>query len=148
MHSLFTDNALEIDAPAATVWDVLTQPASADRWAQAFAQLDIRSDWALGSPVLWVQPDGKAAVEGKVTACEPGKLLRFTVADTSDAKRAMMGPEDGITFMIHEVDGMTTLRVRHGDFAVLGVLGEKYHSSTQEMWAKVLPLIKEMAETA
>ncbi len=146
MSPLFADQSVEISAPASAVWTILTDPRWANRWADAFAQATIESDWRLGNPVLWKKADGTVFVEGTVTAVEPAKILRFTVISTEDAHRALTrSAEDGITFMLTEKNGTTTLRVRHGDFSVLAD-GQEALRGTTEGWKKVLPMLQEWAE--
>lgn len=147
MPTLFADKTIGIDAPASAVWEVLTKPDEANRWARDFASMTIESDWTMGSPVLWKKDDGTTAVEGTVTALKPNELLRFTVADTSNPERAMMSEGDGITFELREQNGKTTLRVLHGDFSVLKD-GETYRDMTSQMWGRALPKLKERAERA
>ena len=53
--------------------------------------------------------------------------------------------EDGITFELVEENGMTTLHILQGDFSPMED-GEKYRDASAEIWDKVLPKIKEMAE--
>ena len=56
MPKLFVEKTIEINAPASTVWDVLTNPEQTSEWAPEFAggaEFRIESDWKLGSPVLW-----------------------------------------------------------------------------------------------
>ncbi len=146
MPKLFADNTADIDAPASLVWDVLTKNDYGNRWAFDFAQLHIESDWEFGSLVLWKKDDGTVAVEGKVIALEPQKLLRFTVIDTSNPQRELArSNDDGITFELSEQNGMTTLHVLHGDFSVLED-AEQALQGTMESWGKVLPQIKALTE--
>jgi len=144
MERLFADQTIEINAPAATVWDIITMEAVL--WGIAFAELRIVSDWEMGSPVLWQKNDGTIIVEGRVTALVPDALLRFTVIDTQNPDRELARQEDdGITFELTEHDGMTTLRVRHGDFSVLEN-AQQALEGTMEGWSKTLPAIKAAAE--
>ncbi|MEA2715653.1 MAG: hypothetical protein QOG91_681 [Candidatus Parcubacteria bacterium] len=144
---LFVDRTIEVNAPAARVWAVLTERQMTDIWTKEFSsggpKFHIESGWRLGSDVLWKADDGKVLVEGKVTAFEPNKLLRFTVFDTRSSRPAVT-IEDGITFTLEK--GKTTeLRVKHGDFSVLPE-GRKYRDMSAMIWDKVLPEIKALAE--
>src|SRR5260221_11916773 len=89
MPKLFVEKTIEINAPASTVWDVLTNPEQTSEWAPEFAggaEFRIESDWKLGSPALWRGQDGNVIVEGRVTALEPITFLRFTVFDVPGEK--------------------------------------------------------------
>jgi uncharacterized protein YndB with AHSA1/START domain len=147
MSKLFVDKSIEIDAPVSKVWDVLTDSGYTAEWASEFnggSPFHIESDWRLSSPVSWKGLDGKTIVEGNVTALEPGKLLRFTVFDVR-SKRPPVTEEDGITYQFSEQDGKTTLHVLQGDFSVIPE-GEKYRNMSDEIWERVLPRVKELAE--
>jgi uncharacterized protein YndB with AHSA1/START domain len=149
MEKLFVDESIVIAASSVKVWEALTNPAYSEQWASEFSsggpQFSIESDWNLGSPVLWKGQDGKVIVEGNVTALEPHKILRFTVFDVRSSERPPVTEEDGITFKLSEQDEKTTLYILQGDFSVMND-GEKYRDLSAEIWGKVLPKIKEMAE--
>ncbi len=108
------------------------------------AEFHIESDWKLGSPVLWKGQDGSVIVQGNVTALEPNKFLRFTVFDVRGEKPPVT-EEDGITYELTEQNGKTMLRLSQGDFSVMAE-GEKYHRLSAEVWDRVLPKVKELAE--
>ncbi|MBT2728719.1 SRPBCC domain-containing protein [Bacillus sp. ISL-75] len=150
MSKLFVDQTIEINAPASNVWDVLTVSEYNNRWATEFSsggpQFQLESTWELGSPVLWKGEDGTVIVEGNVTALEKNKLLRFTVFDVRSEEKALATEEDGITFQLSEDNGKTTLHILQGDFSVMPE-GKKYRDLSAEIWDKVLPMVKEMAES-
>ncbi len=126
---------------------MLTKPEFTDQWALEFsggAEFHIESDWKLGSPVLWKGQDGSVIVQGNVTALEPNKFLRFTVFDVRGEKPPVT-EEDGITYELTEQNGKTMLRLSQGDFSVMAE-GEKYHRLSVEVWDRVLPKVKELAE--
>ncbi len=126
---------------------MLTKPEFTDQWALEFsggAEFHIESDWKLGSPVLWKGQDGSVIVQGNVTALEPNKFLRFTVFDVRGEKPPVT-EEDGITYELTEQNGETMLRLSQGDFSVMAE-GEKYHRLSAEVWDRVLPKVKELAE--
>ncbi|NTW23010.1 SRPBCC domain-containing protein [Candidatus Falkowbacteria bacterium] len=145
MSRLFIEKSVEIDASAGKVWKVLTMPEYTDKWTPGFSSdIRVESDWQLGSPVLWKSATGKVEVEGNVTKVIPEKILQFTVFDV-DMGRMPVTDDDGILFELSEQESKTTLKLRHGDFAVLAE-AEKYYSMTLESWEIILPKIKELAE--
>lgn len=149
-EKLFVDKETLIDAPAARVWEVLTRREYSDIWAREFSSggptFHIESNWKLGSLVLWKGKSGRVVVEGNVTALRTNSLLRFTVFDVREEERPPVGREDGITYELSERDGKTNLRVLQGDFSVMEE-GEKYHKLSEEVWEKVLPIVKKLAES-
>ncbi|MGE8203464.1 SRPBCC family protein [Heyndrickxia sp. NPDC080065] len=150
MKKLFVDKTIEINAPAPKVWNAITKRKNSDQWAQEFSsggpEFHIESDWKLGSPVLWKGQDGNVIVEGNVTAANQKRLLRFTVFDVRSPERPPVTEEDGITFELSEEKGKTFLHILQGDFSVM-TDGEKYRDLTVEIWDKVLPIIKKLAES-
>jgi uncharacterized protein YndB with AHSA1/START domain len=147
MTKLFVDKTIDINAPSANVWDVLTRREKTGEWASEFtggAPFYIESEWKLGSPVLWKDQNGTVIVEGTVTALDPYTLLRFTVVDVRGDKPPVTD-EDGITYRLSERNGKTTLQVRQGDFSGMPD-AEKFHRMSEEIWERVLPKVKALAE--
>jgi uncharacterized protein YndB with AHSA1/START domain len=148
MSKLFVDQSIQINAPVSKVWEVLTKREYTSQWASEFSggsPFQIESDWNPGSPVAWKDSEGKTIVEGNVTALKPEKRLRFTVFDVR-SERMPVGEEDGITYQLSEKDGKTILHVLQGDFSAMPE-GEKYRKLSAEVWACVLPRVKELAES-
>lgn len=149
MKKLFVDKSIEINTPAEKVWEILTMPEYTTYWASEFSsggpQFRLESEWKLGSPVLWKAQDGTVIVEGAVTSIEKNKLLRFTVFDVRSEERPKVTDEDGITFQLIGNSSKTTLHILQGDFSVMKD-GEKYRDLSAEIWDKVLPIVKELAE--
>ena len=148
MQKLFVCQSIEIQASPAKVWAVLTDPKYTDEWSPAFGDgtpLQIASDWKPGSRVLWKDREGKVIVEGDVTAFEPEKLLRFTAFDVRSTERPPIHEEDGITYKLAVKDGKLMLHLMHGDFSSLAE-GKKYRQASAEVWSRVLPKIKALAE--
>ncbi|EKE29964.1 MAG: hypothetical protein ACD_2C00071G0003 [uncultured bacterium (gcode 4)] len=145
MARLFIDKKVEINAPPAMVWDVLTKSEYTNQWAKEFWwNMTVVSDWKLGSPVLWKNPEWKVEVEGNVTMVNPWVFLRFTVFDVS-TWRIEVSDDDGITFELEDRGDKTLLHLTHGDFSVMDE-GQKFYDMTLESWESVLPKIKELSE--
>ncbi len=149
MTKLFVDKKIDINATASKVWDAITKRENSDQWAIEFSsggpQFHIESDWKLGNPIYWKGEDGVVNVEGIVTAHEQNKFLRFTVFDVRSLQKIDANEEDGITFELAEENGKTTLHILQGDFSPMED-GKKYRDFSAEIWDKVLPKIKELAE--
>jgi len=147
MEKLFVNKTIEINALTSKVWDALTRREYTDQWALEFtdgAEFHIESDWKLGSSVLWTGQDGSVIVQGNVTALEPQKFLRFIVFDVRGEKPPVTD-EDGITYELTEQNGKTLLKISQGDFSTIAE-GEKYRDLSAEIWDRVLPKVKELAE--
>jgi uncharacterized protein YndB with AHSA1/START domain len=78
MNNTFVAKAtITIHAPAASVWDALTQP---ELIQQYLFGTQVTTDWQVGSPIVYEGTwEGKAYQDkGKVLQAEPGKLLVAT----------------------------------------------------------------------
>ncbi len=71
-------------------------------------------------------------------------FTRFTVFDVRGEKPPVT-EEDGITYELTEHAGKTTFRLFQGDFSVMAER-EKYHRLSAEVWDRVLPKVKVLAE--
>ena len=146
MSKLFVNKSIEINAPASKVWRALTDPAFTREWVPEFGvKGTIDSDWTLGSAVIWKDLDGRTFVEGSLTGLQPHKFLRFTVFDIRSTERPSVSEEDGITYRLSEEHGKTKLSLSQGDFSVMAE-GQKYHKMSAEVWDRILPKVKELAE--
>jgi len=148
LPKLFVDMSVEINAPASRVWDALTRRQYTDHWASEFSaggpQFHVESDWSLGSQVLWLNADAQVVLQGKVTAVDHHRLLRFTVFDVR-VETPPGDPDDGITYKLTERNGRTRLWVSQGDFSTLSE-GEKFRDLTAQVWNRVLLKVKHLAE--
>jgi uncharacterized protein YndB with AHSA1/START domain len=151
MTRLIAEKSIEINAQASRVWEILTKPEFTSDWSGLFgAKGPIDSDWTPGHDVVWRNAEGVVYVTGRVLACEPGKLLRFTVRSTEREKQPLSGrPEDDLTqtYALVETDGRTTLSTAHGDFSKLAG-GEQIYPTVLQGWDIVLARLKDLAENA
>ena len=143
----FVEQLIEIDAPASKVWAAITDPTLTKEWIREFQSYYavLESDWILDSPVLWKGEDGKVYVQGKISAVEPEKLLRFGVRDVSVNLDAPSQEDDGITFKLERGNGLSILSASQGEFG-RGSNNDKFYKASVEIWKRVMPIIKEIAE--
>lgn len=147
MRKLFVEKNIEINAAPERVWQALTDKEFTKHWISHFGMdgwLD--SDWNMNSAVEWKDASGKVCVTGNITDIEPNRRVHFTVFDVGWERPENVDEKtDGITYMLSEHDGRTLLSVSQGDFGKIED-GQKYHDLTAQVWDKVLPTVKDLAE--
>jgi len=150
MHELYVKRSIKIDAKSSHVWEVLTKPEFTEQWAGAFgATGPIDSSWILGGEVSWKNAKGDVYVNGQVTDCVPGRLLRFTVCDIFNPS---LQPSSGLkadeitqSYSLAADGKGTILSTAHGDFAKLPN-GATLFPMVEQVWVRLLPTLKELAE--
>jgi uncharacterized protein YndB with AHSA1/START domain len=147
MTTLIAEKSIDIAAPAAKVWAVLT--ARSGEWSDLFgAKGPVESDWKAGSEILWRNADGVVYVTGRILDSQPSKLLRFSVRSTQREMQPISGrAEDDITqtYALAEHGGRTTLAIAHGDFRNLAK-GEEIYAAVEAGWDTLLARLKALAE--
>ena len=130
-----------IDAPRATVWDTLTDPAKVKQYLH---RTDMSTDWTVGSPIIWRgEWKGHSYVDkGTVLACEPERLLRYThwspMGGTADA------PENyhTVTYELADESGKTRLTLTQDNNATQA----EADTMAENNWGPVLQSLKATAE--
>ncbi|TDW96150.1 SRPBCC family protein [Dinghuibacter silviterrae] len=148
--SLIVRNNITIDAPAATVWDALTNPEQTAKYMFGCAAL---SDWTVGSPLVWKGNFNGVeliAVKGTVTGIRPGQFLAYTTIDPNSTIPDVPENYVTVTYTLTETNGQTLLEVTQGDFA--GVTdGERRYKETYnngDGWMPILVQIKQLVEAS
>jgi uncharacterized protein YndB with AHSA1/START domain len=144
-NKLVVKTHISIKAPAAKIWDQLTNPKQTKQYMFGCEAL---SDWRPGSPLVWkMKNDGKEiiAVKGNVVRIQHGKYLEYTTFDPNSGLTD--APENYLTVTCRLLpgDGHTTLSVSQGDFSLVEDSMKRYDDSLKG-WQTVLPKIKELAE--
>src|ERR1700753_2911035 len=114
--SLEVKNSITINAPAAKVWDALTNPAQTSKYMFGCAAL---SDWKPGSSLLWQGSyEGKEMVfvKGTVLEIEPPKHLKYTVIDPNAAYPDIPENHLNVIYDLEETNGTTVLTVTQNGF--------------------------------
>jgi uncharacterized protein YndB with AHSA1/START domain len=102
---------LYINAPAATVWDAITEPAQVARF---FHGLRLEADYRVGGRMRSLSPDGTAEWgNNEVLAYDPPRRLAHTWRSLYDPVMAAE-PESRVTWEIEPAtDGLTKLTLIH-----------------------------------
>ena len=145
---LFVRNSITIDAPAAKVWDVLTNPEQTKKYMFGCETV---SDWKPGSPLLWKGDyEGKEMVfvKGDIVDIDPGKYLAYTTIDPNSTIDDISENYLTVTYSLSEDNGQTLLTVKQGDYTKVadGETRYKEASNNGEGWNPILVEIKKIAE--
>jgi uncharacterized protein YndB with AHSA1/START domain len=142
MDSNIVNKSIEVHAPAAAVWKVLTEPGLIQQWISD-DPLTLDYDWTVGGVLLARGEMHGHSFENKgtVLAFEPGKLLRYTFLSSlsklpdrpqnySVIEFALIPENDKITLKLTQHNFVTLTNYKHFDF----------------YWNVTLRLIKQLSE--
>ncbi len=132
--------SININAPAARVWEALTTPSIIKQY---FFGTDTISDWKVGSPIVFRgEWEGKHYEDkGHIIEKIPGKMLRYSYWSS------MSGTEDKpenyvtITYDLAEKKDKTLLTVTQEN-----IPDEKTKNHSEENWNKVFGDLKKLLE--
>lgn len=150
MEKRFVTNTISIQATAATVWDVLTNPVQTKKYMFGCETV---SDWKKGSTLLWQGTyEGKdmVFVKGEIKAIEPEKFLAYTTIDPHSTIDDVSENYLVVTYELTEENGHTLLTVTQGDYNTVADGERRYKEAWNngEGWNPILAEIKKIAETA
>lgn len=140
--------ATTIHAPVPTVWRLMLDPLSYQRWASAFAEgTYFEGSWEEGAKIKFLSPPSGDGMVAEIAHNRPNEFISIRhvgfvangVEDTtSEAVRAWAPAYENYTF----------LRVSEGTRLVIemDVLGE-WEEFMNESWPRALALLKQLSET-
>ncbi|HVB06835.1 MAG TPA: SRPBCC family protein [Acidimicrobiales bacterium] len=129
---------VEIDAPAARVWQALVDPEQVMRYMFG---AEVESDWKPGNPVVWHGDwEGKPFEgRGEVLEIGPPRFLKLTHSSgaAADGARHVLGYE------LLEAEGRTTVRLSQG-----GNASEEGAEHARGNWEAMLAAMKGLVEAS
>ena len=146
---LIVTNIITLNAPAAKVWNALTNPAETKKYMFACEAL---SDWKEGSPLIWKGTFNGVelvAVKGSIKKIRPGQYLEYTVIDPNNPAIPDL-PENylTVTLDLKEQDGQTLLTATQGDYSTVADGENRYkHTVDGGGWTPILDAIKKLVES-
>ena len=148
MTALNIINSIEIQAPAAKVWDALVNPEKTKIYLFGCETV---SDWNIGSPLLWkglYQGQEMIFVKGNIVALEPEKKLIYTVFDPNSTMEDIPENYLHVTYELTEGNGVTSLTVTQGDYSKVAEGDRRYQETYNngEGWNPILATIKTLVE--
>ena len=143
MTRLEVKRSIEIKAPAAKVWQIITSPSAMKRWMLVEPKVDESRPLGLKSKIRWTDERGKPYLAGLVVRFETGRRLVLELADVSWRRRAKAGE---VTYALSLSTAGSTTRVRFslGDLSIDPAARAWYEAYSN---SRELESIKEMAES-
>lgn len=138
--SLTARASVMIDAPAAKVWEALTQPHIIKKY---FFGTDTDTDWKVGGSIRFSgEFNGRRYQDkGTVTAFEPYSLIQYKYWSSLSGIADVPENHLTITYFLTEVDSKTRL-----DISQENVRDEMTKEHSEENWRKVLASLKRVVE--
>lgn len=144
MSELVIRKSIDVDAPVATLWKVLTD---SEYIRQYMFGCNAETDWQPGSPLLWRSAaDGVVYVKGHVVRFEAPRSLEYTIFDPH-SKLADI-PSNYLTMKCELRENGANgsiLEITQGDFAAVED-GESRYRHSMDGDDSVLLGIKRLAE--
>src|SRR5215217_7317216 len=129
MSKFLIEKSIEINAPAAKVWRVFTEPALTRQMGGEYV-----SDWKVGSALGWKEADGNRLTNGVIMQIEPEKLLQHTLLNSVGSIGSV------ITYEFDEQNGITTVHAWE-DFT--NPIIDKEYEDASEGWETALRVLKD-----
>ena len=138
-----TNFSIHIKAPCEKVWDILWNDATYRQWTAVFHEgSHAVSDWKEGSKVQFLTPDG-SGMYSTIIQNTPNERMSFKhigeikKGEEQKPDESWTGAME--TYLLHEMDGATELRVE-----LEGI--EEYQDYFNKTFPKALDKVKELAE--
>jgi uncharacterized protein YndB with AHSA1/START domain/DNA-binding transcriptional ArsR family regulator len=113
------------------LWEALTNP---EFTKQYWGGRRIESDWKIGSPVKFVDPQGKSGNPGEVLEFEPPRLLSYTWSSNLPSR---------VIFRLEPYGNVMRLTVTHMGLEP----GSKEFEMTSQGWFAIMSSLKSLLET-
>lgn len=132
---------MDIDAPAAQVWDALTNPSKIERYMHG---TEVSTDWRVGSPIVWRGEWKGTAYEdkGEILKVEPQRLLKYTHWSSMGGTEDRPENYHTVTYELAAVEGRTRLKLTQDNNSTQ----EEADRMARDNWSPVLAALKETAE--
>ena len=145
---LIVKSSVSIHAPAAKVWDTLTNPQQTKKYMFGCEAI---SDWKPGSPLIWkgvFNGVEMVAVKGNIVSIVPNKSLVYTVIDPNNPNIPdIPGNYLTVTCDLDEEGDQTLLTVSQGDYSTVAEGPARYEDTRKGGWDSIMDRIKAVAES-
>lgn len=140
MNNFIATSSIIIDAPAAKVWDALTNPTMIKKYLFG---TDVTTDWRVGSPITYKGEWKGTQYEDKGTILniQENRLLETTYWSSMGGKEDKPENYNKVSYELEELDGATKLTITQDNIA-----NEEAKNHSQSNWDMVLQSIKKLLE--
>ena len=128
-----------IAAPRDKVWEALTSPEFTEQY---WHRTRVRSDFQVGSPIVFLVDDDEVGCDGEILAADFPAQLSYTWRFPRDPETAAE-PHSRVSFLLEETAQGTRLTVRHDRFEP----GSKTFEMIAGGWPAVICGLKTLLET-
>lgn len=142
---LVVEQSIDMNATPEQVWEALTTPALTEQY---FFNCRVESNWKQGDTITYtmdMRGEEVTVVKGTVLHIDPGTHIEYTVFAPGLNLPDVPENYTHVTYDISEQNGVTTLRVTQGDFALVENGAERF-SETGPMWEATLEGLKTLVE--
>lgn len=140
METLTATTVVTFKAPAAKVWQGLTDPKIVKQY---FFGTDLKSDWKIGGPITFSgEWEGHKYQDGGIILdIDPPKYLKYTYWSSMSGTEDKPENYNNITYELTEDNGITTLTVTQD-----GVKNMEAAEHSQQNWMSVFEGLKKIIE--
>ena len=141
MGNLSLNTSIDVNAPAAKVWEALTNPAIVKQY---FFGTNVKTDWKKGSPIIWEgEWEGKSYQDkGQILDIDPGRSVRYNYWSSMSGTEDIPENYADITYVLTEKAGVTNLTITQGN-----IKNEEAKNHSEQNWQSVFGKMKEMVES-
>lgn len=141
MEHLILNTSINVKAPAAKVWEALTNPAIVKQY---FFGTNVKTDWKKGSPIIWEgEWEGKTYRDkGEILDIDPGKFVKYNYWSTMSGTEDIPENYADISYTLTEKNGVTSLVIAQGN-----IKNEEAKNHSEQNWQWVFGKMKEMVES-
>jgi len=141
MANLTLKTSIDIKAPAAKVWQALTDPAIVKQY---FFGTNVKSDWKQGSPITWEgEWEGKSYQDkGKILDIDPGRYVKYSYWSSMSGTEDKPENYQNVSYDLTEKDGTTTLTIGQEN-----IKNEEAKQHSEQNWQGIFGKMKEMIES-
>lgn len=141
MITLFTATAsIVINAPASAVWDAITNPATIKKY---FFDVDVVTDWRVGSPIIYkgVWQGTPFEDKGTVLQIEPQRLLATNYWSGFSGMPDVPENYQNVTYTLAPEGSATRVTITQTN-----ITSEQSRDHSQQNWMMVLDAMKKLLE--